>query len=48
MLLRTFNDQKLNVIAKEIAASKTWICPTLVVNYNFGIAMILRSPLIAG
>jgi hypothetical protein len=36
MLLRTFNDQKLNAIAKEISATKTWICPTLVVNYNIG------------
>ena len=34
MLVRTFNEEKLKSIAKELAAKHTWICPTLIVNYN--------------
>jgi hypothetical protein len=34
MLVRTFNNEKLKSVAKELAAKNTWICPTLVVNYN--------------
>ena len=34
MLLRTFNQQKLETLAKKMAASNTWICATFVVNYN--------------
>jgi hypothetical protein len=36
MLLKTFNNQKLNDLAKEFSSTNTWICPTLVVNYNIG------------
>lgn len=34
MLVRTFNIEKLKTVAKELAAKHTWICPTIVVNYN--------------
>ena len=34
MLVRTFNIEKLKSVAKELAAKQTWICPTMVVNYN--------------
>ena len=44
MLLRTFNENKLDAVAKKIAAYGTWICPTLTVSY--GIAYMNDSSLI--
>jgi imidazolonepropionase-like amidohydrolase len=34
MLVRSFNPKKLETLAREIAATGTWICPTLNTGYN--------------
>jgi len=34
MLIRTFNHERLTSVAKQLSTNNTWICPTLVVNYN--------------
>ena len=36
LLLRTFNNERLLKVAKQLSATRSWICPTLVVNYNIG------------